>query len=70
MIFCFVCYTKDAQPNSNYGTNVRYSVNFAPEISEIISEAKCLEPMGYSVPPLAQSVAFQEYKFIRYCNCT
>lgn len=65
MIFCFVWYTQDAQPNSNYRTNVQYSVNFAPEISEIISETKCLEPMGFSVPPLAQSVAFQEHTFIR-----
>lgn len=68
-LFC-LCHIKDAQPDSNYRTNVRYTVNFAPEISEIISETKRLEPLGYSVPPLAQSVALQEHKFIRYCSCT
>lgn len=45
---------------------MRFIVNFAPEISEIISEAKYLGLLGYSVPPVALNVALQEYKLIRY----
>lgn len=62
---------KDAHHNTNSSKiDMRYAVNFAPEIKEIISETKCLEPLGYSVPQLAQNVALQEHKFIRYCSCT
>uniref|UniRef100_A0A669FBB8 Dynein axonemal heavy chain 10 n=1 Tax=Oreochromis niloticus TaxID=8128 RepID=A0A669FBB8_ORENI len=43
---------------------LRYIVNFAPEIKEIISEAYSLEALGYTVPDLAQNVALQENKFI------
>uniref|UniRef100_A0A665V7Z7 Dynein heavy chain tail domain-containing protein n=1 Tax=Echeneis naucrates TaxID=173247 RepID=A0A665V7Z7_ECHNA len=52
--------------NGNLQRGVRYALNFSPEIREIISEARNLVPMGYSVPYLAQSVALQEHKFIRY----
>lgn len=45
---------------------MRLIVNFAPEIREIISEAKYLGLLGYSVPPVALNVALQEYKLIRY----
>ncbi|XP_056232067.1 dynein axonemal heavy chain 10 [Seriola aureovittata] len=45
---------------------VRYLVNFAPEIREIISEAINLVALDYTVPYLAQNVALQEQKFIRY----
>ncbi|XP_036382121.1 dynein heavy chain 10, axonemal [Megalops cyprinoides] len=47
---------------------VRYKVNFAPELKEIISETKYLEQLGYPVPKLARNVALQEVKFIRYVN--
>lgn len=45
---------------------MEFIVNFAPEIREIISEAKGLVSLGYSIPDLAQRVALQEDKFIRY----
>lgn len=44
---------------------VRYLVNFAPEIGEIISETKHLELLGCSLPPLAQNVTLQRHKFFR-----
>lgn len=47
---------------------MEFIVNFAPEIREIVSEAKGLVSLGYSVPDLAQRVALQEDKFIRYSH--
>ncbi|XP_063753564.1 dynein axonemal heavy chain 10 [Eleginops maclovinus] len=47
---------------------VRYIVNFAPELREIISEAFHLELQDYTLPDLAKIVALQEDKFIRYVN--
>uniref|UniRef100_A0A8C8G323 AAA+ ATPase domain-containing protein n=1 Tax=Oncorhynchus tshawytscha TaxID=74940 RepID=A0A8C8G323_ONCTS len=47
---------------------VRYMMNFAPELKEIISETKYLEQLGYSVPELARNVALQEDKFLRYVD--
>ncbi|XP_069379878.1 dynein axonemal heavy chain 10 isoform X1 [Paralichthys olivaceus] len=47
---------------------VRYLVNFAPEIGEIISETKHLELLGCSLPPLAQNVTLQRHKFFRYVD--
>ncbi|XP_067084612.1 dynein axonemal heavy chain 10 [Osmerus mordax] len=47
---------------------VRYTVNFAPELKEIISETKYLEQLSYSVPDLARNVALQEDKFLRYVD--
>lgn len=67
-LFCF-CFShfKDVRPTENsLKKGVRYIVNFAPEIKEIISETKSLVSLGYSVPQLAQNVALQEHKFIRY----
>lgn len=46
--------------------NERFVVNFDPEIREIITEAKYLGLLGYSVPPVALNAALQEYKLIRY----
>ncbi|XP_069071115.1 dynein axonemal heavy chain 10 [Pleurodeles waltl] len=46
--------------------NVRYIVNFAPELREIITETKHMEQLGFSVPELARNVALQEDKFLRY----
>ncbi|XP_031164939.2 dynein heavy chain 10, axonemal [Sander lucioperca] len=51
---------------SSLQRGVRYIVNFAPEIKEIISETNNLVSLGYTVPYLAQNVALQEHKFIRY----
>ena len=46
--------------------NCEYVVNFAPELSEIIAEAKYLEKLGFQVPDLARSVALQESQFIGF----
>ena len=40
-----------------------YSVNFASEINEIISEVKYLEQLGFTVPELARNMALQEKKY-------
>lgn len=40
--------------------NVRYIVNFPPEIQEMISEANYLVLLDYTVPQLIQHVALQE----------
>ncbi|XP_054466216.1 dynein axonemal heavy chain 10 [Anoplopoma fimbria] len=52
--------------NQRLQMGVRYIVNLAPEIKEMISETNHLVPLGYSVPYLAQNVALQEHKLIRY----
>ncbi|CAL8247788.1 unnamed protein product [Merluccius merluccius] len=44
--------------------NVRYHLNFAPEIKEIISETMYLEQLGFCVPELARNVALQGEKFL------
>ncbi len=41
-------------------------MNFAPELSQVISEAKYLEKLGFPIPDLARSVALQEEKFIAF----
>lgn len=46
--------------------DVRYSVNFAPELQEIISETKYLDHLGILTSSEAQNVALQEDKFLRY----
>ncbi|XP_037633762.1 dynein heavy chain 10, axonemal [Sebastes umbrosus] len=50
----------------NLPRGVRYLVNFAPEIMEIISETNNLMSLGYTVPDLVQTVALQDRKIIRY----
>ncbi|XP_055020703.1 dynein axonemal heavy chain 10 [Boleophthalmus pectinirostris] len=47
---------------------IRFSVNFAPEIRQMVAETNDLVCMGYSVPDLARNVALQEGKFIRYVD--
>ncbi|XP_010769910.1 dynein heavy chain 10, axonemal-like, partial [Notothenia coriiceps] len=47
---------------------VRYIVNFAPELREMISEAYHLELQDHALPDLAKIIALQEDKFIRYVN--
>ena len=41
-------------------------MNFAPELSRAIAEAKYLEKLGYSIPDLMRSIALQEDKFISF----
>ncbi|XP_030074215.1 dynein axonemal heavy chain 10 [Microcaecilia unicolor] len=47
---------------------VRYTINFAPELREIITETKHMEQLGFTVPELARNVALQEEKFLRYTD--
>ncbi|XP_041853005.1 dynein heavy chain 10, axonemal [Melanotaenia boesemani] len=56
----------DIPPNESPKRHVRYTVNFAPELREIISDTKQLVRMDYSVPDVAQSVTLQEDKYLRY----
>ena len=39
------------------------SVNFAPELSEIILESKYLEQLGFTIPELARNMSLQEHKY-------
>lgn len=71
LLFLYCVYVfvslKDTACTQNILKNaVRFIVNFAPEIKEIISETKNLVLLGYSVPPVAQNVALQEHKLVRY----
>lgn len=64
--FLSLLHLKDAPPTeSSQKKGVRYIVNFAPEIKEIISETTNLVSLGYSVSSLAQNVALQEHTLIR-----
>ncbi|KAL6114194.1 dnah10 [Pungitius sinensis] len=57
----------DVLPTENrLQTGGRYIVNFAPEIKEIILETKHLVSLDYYVPDLAQNIALQDHKFIKY----
>ncbi|CAH2295752.1 dynein heavy chain 10, axonemal [Pelobates cultripes] len=53
------------EADSDYKT-VRYAVNFAPELQEIITETKHLEQLEFSVGELPRNVALQEEKFLRF----
>lgn len=44
---------------------MKYTVNFAPEIKEIISETNYLVGLGFFVPKLAENVALLENTLIR-----
>ena len=46
--------------------NCEFVVNLAPELVEIIAEAKYLEKLGYPIPELAHSVTLQEDKYTSY----
>uniref|UniRef100_A0A672KU77 Dynein heavy chain 10, axonemal-like n=1 Tax=Sinocyclocheilus grahami TaxID=75366 RepID=A0A672KU77_SINGR len=52
--------------STQLNTDVCYSVNFAPELQEIISETKYLDHLGILTPSEAQNVALQEDKFLRH----
>lgn len=62
------CFFKDTPHRTPHSTKnkMRFVVNFAPEIQEIISEATYLGLLGYTVPTVALNVALQDYKLIRY----
>ena len=38
---------------------LKYLVDFDPQLTEIISETKYMEQLGFSVPELARNVALQ-----------
>ena len=43
----------------NAGAEVKYIVDFASELSEIVVETKYMEQLGFSIPELARNVALQ-----------
>ncbi|NXR55859.1 DYH10 protein, partial [Hippolais icterina] len=45
-----------------------FTLNFSPEISEIIIETKYMEQLGLPVPELARYMALQEDKYLRYTS--
>ncbi|XP_052801261.1 dynein axonemal heavy chain 10-like isoform X3 [Mya arenaria] len=45
---------------------VKYLVDFDPQLGEIIAETKYMEQLGFSVPELARNVALQDEKYIKY----
>ena len=46
----------------------RYTVNFAVELQQVITEAKYLEQLGFQIPELARNVALQEDKYVTYVD--
>ncbi|TRY94050.1 hypothetical protein DNTS_011956 [Danionella cerebrum] len=48
--------------------DVRYVVNFPPELQEIISESKYLDRIGIQLPDEVKNAALKEEKFMRYIN--
>ncbi|NXR78423.1 DYH10 protein, partial [Pycnonotus jocosus] len=48
--------------------SVCFTLNFSPEILEIIIEAKYMEQLGLPVPEMARYVALQEDKYLRYTS--
>ncbi|KAE8635010.1 hypothetical protein XENTR_v10002490 [Xenopus tropicalis] len=58
----------DQNEADNGDTDFHFSVNFAPELWEIITETKHMEQMGFSVGELPRNVALQEDKFLRYTD--
>jgi len=61
---CLFSFQDPATRALHLDRNVRYHLNFAPEIKEIISETMYLEQLGFSVPELAQNVSLQGEKFL------
>ncbi|NWV46722.1 DYH10 protein, partial [Daphoenositta chrysoptera] len=45
-----------------------FTLNFSPEIQEIIIETKYMEQLGLPVPEMARYVALQEDKYLRYTS--
>ncbi|XP_063271579.1 dynein axonemal heavy chain 10 [Prinia subflava] len=48
--------------------SVCFTLNFSPEIPEIIAETKYMEQLGLPVPEMARYVALQEDKYLRYAS--
>ncbi|NWS24258.1 DYH10 protein, partial [Polioptila caerulea] len=48
--------------------SVCFTLNFSPEIQEIIIETKYMEQLGLPVPEMARYVALQEDKYLRYTS--
>ncbi|NXO91605.1 DYH10 protein, partial [Certhia brachydactyla] len=48
--------------------SVCYTMNFSPEIQEIIIETKYMEQLGLPVPEMARYVTLQEDKYLRYTS--
>ncbi|NWY73768.1 DYH10 protein, partial [Erithacus rubecula] len=48
--------------------SICFTLNFSPEIQEIIAETKYMEQLGLPVPELAKYVALQEDKYLGYTN--
>ena len=45
---------------------MKYVVDFASELSEIVTETKYMEQLGFSIPELARNVALQVSMFYQY----
>ncbi|XP_071945421.1 dynein axonemal heavy chain 10-like [Antedon mediterranea] len=56
----------EANHESNQALELKYVVDFAPELSEIITETKHLEHLGFSIPELPRNVALQDDKYLRW----
>ena len=60
----------DLWPNIHFlnqlitGGEVKYVVDFASELSEIVTETKYMEQLGFSIPELARNVALQVCTFL------
>uniref|UniRef100_A0A8C5M6C0 Dynein heavy chain tail domain-containing protein n=1 Tax=Leptobrachium leishanense TaxID=445787 RepID=A0A8C5M6C0_9ANUR len=54
--------------NMHTSGNVRYVLNFAPELKEIITETKHLEQLEFPVGELPRNVALQEERFLSYTD--
>ncbi|NWH83945.1 DYH10 protein, partial [Aegithalos caudatus] len=48
--------------------SVCFTLNFSPEILEIIAETKYMEQLGLPVPEMARYMALQEEKYLGYTN--
>ncbi|NXS20586.1 DYH10 protein, partial [Mystacornis crossleyi] len=48
--------------------SICFTLNFSPEIQEIIIETKYMEQLGLPVPEMARYVALQEDKYLRYTS--
>ncbi|NXM55441.1 DYH10 protein, partial [Illadopsis cleaveri] len=48
--------------------SVCFTLNFSPEILEIITETKYMEQLGLPVPEMARYMALQEDKYLRYTS--
>ncbi|XP_064619187.1 dynein axonemal heavy chain 10-like isoform X2 [Lineus longissimus] len=59
--------TLDKEDGENQ-MELKYMVDFDPQLAEIVTETKHMEQLGFSVPELARNVALQEEKYIKYVD--